>query len=229
MQPPRVEKIDSHKVLLYKSSMRIPGIVIFVHVLIIACLLYLRTPQPKSKPRTPVKVQTYVVQEQTPKPQPVVQPKSQPQPTPKPAAVPKPVVKKSAPKPTSEPNRDKLVQMMQQSLASLDTKPADSKPTTPSKKIGALASEALTFETAYQDRLITFLENALTLPEKGDVKITLTLNRTGGVKSVSVKQTASQRNRTYVESALPSLLLPPFKDNFKGESAHTFSITLTSS
>jgi len=234
--------------------MKIPGIVIAVHLLILAGLAYLHPPQPKPMPRRPVTVQTYVVQEKKPKtvtqskPKPVVE--SKPKPTSKPKPVvesnpkPKPVVEakpkpkqqtskpKSKPKQVvkekSDPNRDKLVQMMQQSLASLDSTPSSSEVAT-TKQIGALASETLTFEASYQEKLIAFLEGMLTLPEKGDVKLSLTVSRSGGVKGVTVKTTSSERNRTYVESTVPTLLLPSFENNFKGENAHTFSITLTSS
>lgn len=213
--------------------MKSAGIVIFIHALILLSLLYFHPPQPKSHTRHPVTIQTYVVQEEQPKPTP---PKHTPAPPPK--STPKPTIDKPKPKPKpvakprpsvkEDPNRDKLVQMMQQSLSSLNKETPAAKTSSP-KQISTLASEALSFETAYQDQLITFLEQALTLPEKGDVKLSLTLNRAGHVQAVSVKQTTSERNRTYVESTVPTLLLPPFDKQFKGESTHTFSITLTSS
>lgn len=247
--------------------MKIPAIVICAHILLLASLLYLRPPEPKPKPRVPVAVQTYLIQEEkpkiaqpskpvaetkpvelqpkqqpaAPKPKPVAQEKPKPaaQEKPKPAQQAKPKPKpaaqvKAEPKPHApskpDPNREKLKQMMQQSLASLDSSPHDHAKTEPAtRQIGALASEALNFESAYQDRLAALLQSALTLPEKGDVKLSLTVTRSGSVKSVSVKNAASERNQHYVEEALPGLLLPPFENHFKGENAHTFSITLTSS
>jgi hypothetical protein len=211
--------------------MKIPGIVIFAHLLILAGLVYLHPPQPK--PKRPVTVQTYVLQEEKPK---TIVEAPKPQPEPKKFVEAKPKIKsKPAAKPSqqgikqSDPNRDKLIQMMQQSLASLDNSPTSSSKATSTKQIGTLASEALTFESSYQNQLIAFLKKALTLPERGDVKLSLTLNRSGGVKAITVKESASERNRAYVESTVHTLFLPPFANNFKGESAHTFPIILTSS
>ncbi|MCC5832383.1 MAG: hypothetical protein JJU12_05000 [Chlamydiales bacterium] len=215
--------------------MKIAGIVIFVHALILAGLLYLHPPQPKLKPHKPVAVQTYVIQEEKPK---VVE-ASKPlvaaplAPKPKPIEKPKPAPPKPKPKPApaEKPNahREELVRMMRESLASLEDKPAQTKKVAEVKQVGPLASETLKFEADYQDRLVAFLQNALMLPEKGDVKLALTVNRAGNVKEVKVKQAASERNQKYVEEGVPALLLPPFGSHFKGEKAHTFSITLTSS
>lgn len=222
--------------------MKLSGIVIIAHVLLLATLVYFHPPQLKPVRHQPVTVNTYIVQEEKPKikkppiaakPKPVVKKPepattetkptlSKPKPKPKPAA-------KTKEAPKENPNREKLAQMMQQTLSSLNQSSSKTPSSSLPKAIGPLASEALNFEAAYQDRLIAFLETALTLPEKGDVKLTLTVNRNGTVKKASVKETTSERNRKYVESSLPSLLLPSFENNFKGENAHTFSITLTSS
>ncbi len=287
-------------------GLKIASLVIILHVVILASMIYLQPLAPKTPPHKPVSINTYVVQEQeipkpivqetpkpvvkeTPKPEvkeipkPIVKEtpkpevKETPKPivkeTPKPKAkeapkkpvvketpkpevkeTPKPIVKeapkpkaKEAPKPVvkttpqpkpiikeapkKDPNREKLAQLMQQSLTSLESTPTKTAPqqSKSPKQIQTLASEAITFETAYQNQLIAFLEAALTLPEKGDVKIALTLNRNGGVKNITVKAASSERNRTYVESTVPTLLLPSFEHHFKNESNHTFSITLTSS
>ncbi|MCH9627997.1 MAG: hypothetical protein S4CHLAM2_16460 [Chlamydiales bacterium] len=220
--------------------MKIVISVICAHFLVLAGMTYFHPPKAKPLPRKAVAVQTYLIQEEKPKPQiPPSTPKSKPAPAPKPAPKPKPKPKPvTKPKPTvtqtpkkkPDPQKEELVRMMQKSLSSLDqpSKPT-STPTKTTKPIGPLASEALHFEAAYQDRLIAFLENALTLPEKGNVKLALTVNRSGMITQVHIKEAASSRNRSYIETSLPELLLPPFTDQFKGESTHTFSITLTSS
>lgn len=231
--------------------MKIASVVIFAHVAFVAGLLYLH-PQPiQPKPRKPVAVHTYTLQEEVPKvaqpkslaapppppapkPKPVEPPKQKPvakaKPQPKPEAKPKPASQnKTLPQPKQDIRREELARMMQQSLASLKSAPAEAKAAPEIQQIGALSCEALTFEAAYQDRLAAFLQNTLTLPERGDVKLSLTVNRSGGVKEVTVKSAASERNQKYVEETVPSLLLPPFEKNFKGESTHTFSVTLTSS
>ncbi len=232
--------------------MKIVISVICVHFLVLAGLIYLHPPKAKPLPRRAVSVQTYLVQEEKPKPkvqqtQPASPPRSQPAPQPKPKPAtppktkpkPKPITKSQAkPKPTAtqtptkqaNPQKEELVRMMQQSLSSLDqTSKPISTPTKTAQSIGPLACEALQFEAAYQDRLIAFLENALTLPEKRNVKLALTVNQSGMILNVHIKESASSRNQNYVEHALSELLLPPLTDQFKGETTHTFSITLTSS
>lgn len=192
--------------------------------------------EPKAEVKTPPKIKTETkVEKPKPKPPAKVVKKTTTASKPKPKAPSQPKKTTTTP-PKSDPNRDKLVKMMQQSLDSLSTSGKGTKKSgspagvsaSSTKKIGTLASESLSFEATYQEMLVVFLENALTLPEKGDIKITLTVTRNGSVKNVVVKKALSTRNRTYVESTLPALLLPGFGENFKGEREKTFSITLTS-
>ena len=67
----------------------------------------------------------------------------------------------------------------------------------------------------------------LRLPEFGEVKIKLTLERTGRVIKVQVLNAESELNRKYIEKEIESLALPPFGNNFKGMTEFTFSITLS--
>lgn len=126
--------------------------------------------------------------------------------------------------------RDKLISLMQDSLKTLDGASKRKTPATPktTPSIGPLASEALSFSPNYEQTLIADLEALLELPEKGEVKIKLTLNRQGKVERVCVEKAPSSRNRAYIEEALSALTFLPFGNAYKGEQTHTFCVTFTS-
>ena len=71
------------------------------------------------------------------------------------------------------------------------------------------------------------LRRLLRLPEFGDVKLKLTLERSGKIANVSVLSAQSSLNRTYIESTLPTLKFSDFGKNFSGQSQYTFVINLT--
>lgn len=82
-------------------------------------------------------------------------------------------------------------------------------------------------EATYRDELAGRLKLLLKLPEYGDVKVNLTLNRSGGVDKVVVVNTESSANRKYIEKILPTLSFPPFGANFDSLTQYTFVITLS--
>lgn len=82
-------------------------------------------------------------------------------------------------------------------------------------------------EQSYEEILAARLKMLLTLPDFGDVRVRLTMERTGGVVSVSVLKSESADNRAYVEKILPTLRLPPFGKSFGVEPRHTFQIVLS--
>ncbi|HEV8052196.1 MAG TPA: hypothetical protein VGP47_06860 [Parachlamydiaceae bacterium] len=82
-------------------------------------------------------------------------------------------------------------------------------------------------ETTYRDELASRLKLLMRLPEYGDVKINLTLDRSGKVLKVSVISAESKVNRTYVEKTLPGLTFPSFGGNFESAAEYTFPITLS--
>lgn len=82
-------------------------------------------------------------------------------------------------------------------------------------------------EQSYEEILAARLKMLLTLPDYGDVKVKLTLERNGGVVSATVLRSESADNRAYVENILPTLRLPPFGKNFGVEPQHTFQIVLS--
>lgn len=86
----------------------------------------------------------------------------------------------------------------------------------------------LTFkEAAYRDELAGRLKLLLRLPEYGDVKVKLTLERSGKVAKVVIESSDSTANRKYIEKTLPGLNFPPFGTNFNSDAQYTFSITLS--
>ena len=65
------------------------------------------------------------------------------------------------------------------------------------------------------------------MPEYGDIKIKLTLNRQGKVTKIIVTSSASVANRQYIEKVLPSLTFPVFGAPFGDAKDYTFTITLS--
>lgn len=82
-------------------------------------------------------------------------------------------------------------------------------------------------ERTYYDELVSRLKLSLKLPEYGEVKLQLTINRSGSVVTVQSVKSKSKKNSDYVQKALPKLHLPAFGQNFSGEKEHTFRLTLS--
>lgn len=82
-------------------------------------------------------------------------------------------------------------------------------------------------EASYRDELAGRLKLMLRLPEYGDVRVKLTLERSGKVSKVVVESSASKANGKYIEKTLPGLTFPPFGTNFGNDAHYTFSITLS--
>lgn len=106
---------------------------------------------------------------------------------------------------------------------------------TPSR-IESLTSDTLSIDTdatlsvkesAYKDELRSRLKLMLKLPQYGDVKIKLTINRQGKVSDLKVISAANQMNKEYIEKNLKKMNLPPFGSNFPGEESYTFTITIS--
>lgn len=82
-------------------------------------------------------------------------------------------------------------------------------------------------EISYRDELASRLKLGLHLPEYGDVKVKMTLNRSGKIINIAVLSTESISNKKYVEKTLPALTFPSFGSNFGDAQEYTFSITLS--
>lgn len=62
----------------------------------------------------------------------------------------------------------------------------------------------------YSSLLVQFLEDRLILPEKGEVKLQLSLNKEGKVVSIDILKAESVKNREYLKNTLPQLSFPCF-------------------
>jgi colicin import membrane protein len=82
-------------------------------------------------------------------------------------------------------------------------------------------------EVGYCDELATRLKLMLRLPEYGDVKVKLTLDRAGQFIKVAVMKAESTANRSYIEKTLPTMRYPSFGGNFGDLAEYTFVITLS--
>lgn len=82
-------------------------------------------------------------------------------------------------------------------------------------------------EISYRDEIAGRLKLLLRLPDYGDVKIKLTLERTGKIAKVVVVSSESDANRKYIEKILPDLTFPAFGTRFSNAEQYTFTITLS--
>jgi colicin import membrane protein len=79
-------------------------------------------------------------------------------------------------------------------------------------------------QSSYRDELAGRLKLLLILPEVGEVKLKLTLERSGKVAKLAMISSESTKNQHYIEKTLPTLSFPPPPS---GEGTLTFSITLS--
>jgi hypothetical protein len=82
-------------------------------------------------------------------------------------------------------------------------------------------------ERTYYTELVSRLKLSLKLPEYGEVKVQLTLARSGSVVRLTGIKSKSKKNASYIEKTVPKLKLPPFGQNFSGEKEHTFKLTMS--
>lgn len=82
-------------------------------------------------------------------------------------------------------------------------------------------------EVGYHEELASRLKLLMRLPDYGEVKVKLTLERSGKFVDVNIVHAESSANRKYVEKTLPKLSYPGFGSNFGDERQHTFSIILS--
>lgn len=87
--------------------------------------------------------------------------------------------------------------------------------------------ETLSFEgDHYICDLVEKLQEKLKLPEFGEVTVELTLERSGKILNLVIKDAKSLPNKIYVEKTLPSIKFPIFEGSIKHENNHTFIFVL---
>lgn len=194
----------------------------------------------KSIEKNPVKNEIAVA-EAKPEVKPKVKPLVKPEPKPALKAAPKPQVKpvaKPAAKTPAKPIAKPAVKSEVKAVAEAPKKNVPSKAALDAikSKLAAIPSSTVPAEVkaevgeqayGYEEELVTRLKILLKLPEMGDVKVSLTLNRQGKVVKTEILSSASALNRKAVETHLPAIQFPSFGQAFAGENTHTFILTLT--
>lgn len=78
---------------------------------------------------------------------------------------------------------------------------------------------------SYAEYLAFFLKQELKLPDFGEVKVEITLNKDGSVEKCLVLNSESIKNRRYLEERLPKLTFPNFKTNKTSKEKQHFVLT----
>jgi colicin import membrane protein len=202
-------------------------------------------PTPQKKPAaapktTPAPVQKTTANEPK-KPAKEAKKESPPPPPPKPAV-------KEPPKPSAEElaakaKEQELLAKAKESIAKIGqtrdkliaSKGSEFKQTELPKQLDGLHIDALPMDSGaeltskeinYRDEVAYHLKLSLRLPDYGEVKLKLTLERSGKVSKVQIVSSESQKNKQYIEKAISSLTFPPFGNNFENLSHYTFLIKL---
>lgn len=82
-------------------------------------------------------------------------------------------------------------------------------------------------QIGYHEELASRLKLLLRLPDYGEVKIKLTIERTGCFVKVAIVSAESASNRKYIEKTLPTLKYPSFGSHFGSVEQCTFAIALS--
>ncbi len=125
----------------------------------------------------------------------------------KPSPLPPPPKKIVSLKKNPPPKKAKPIQKSpKQVLKKIDqrlTKPHTPEPKLPQPKIVETAL------SSYIDSACSIFHNALILPEKGQVRLTVTVEPNGKISQMFVEAFESEKNLDYLMGVLPTLLLPP--------------------
>lgn len=165
---------------------------------------------------------------QTPPPKPTPKPvvKSPPKPPPKPVAKSQPKeIAQAEPPPKKGPSKESIDALKKKLAAIPNATASNGSLNKVSSSNNSFASADLAF--GYEDELVSRLKILLKLPEMGDVKVALTLNRQGKVIKTEILSSANPTNLKAVETHLPAIQFPPFGKAYSGETTHTFTLTLT--
>ena len=134
-----------------------------------------------------------------------------PKPVPKKTvAAPKPVPKAAKPKPAAPTPKPKSEALLQEIAAHLDAISAPSNP--PMKKtevhIPELATPQSSTAAGSEETIALILQESLTLPEFGEVRVQLSIERRGRLRSMEVLHTKSEKNAAFLRNRLPELQFP---------------------
>ncbi len=191
------------------------ALVVFVHGVFLAALAW--QPPWESLPVSKKKVSVHTIELSPPQKTVIAAaPSTQPQSKPKPKPKPKQQKKKEG---RFSDEQKKSLEKAKQALSQVNA---------PSSLNNVAISRLQTTESdsTYSDSLARALKSMLTLPEYGEVALSVTLDRQGNVVNLQVTKAESHLNQQSIEKALRHAQFSSFGSNFSGESEHTFAIVL---
>lgn len=185
----------------------------------------------RSTPKTrPIAVRTFASVSQTETP--LVSTKTANiQTSPKPLA-PKTSAKKPAPNKKAAPKADENESALQSVANALEELKSLEKKKEPLKTLSVPSQIRLETKGAeskiaqtYGAFLVAYLENSLDLPEYGNVKLELSIDRTGRLLTSQVLSSESDKNSEFLKNRLPELAFPCFNDFQIAENTLTFTVS----
>ncbi len=78
---------------------------------------------------------------------------------------------------------------------------------------------------SYEDFLVAFLQSSLDLPERGDVRIRIEIDRFGHLSECEILDLKNSKNGEFLKKRLPELAYPCFNDFGITDLTQTFTIT----
>ncbi|HSX25527.1 MAG TPA: hypothetical protein VLE89_00795 [Chlamydiales bacterium] len=220
------------KFLTLSRAKQIGIVVILTHCLIVLSLTIHHFAIFRSPPKRPI-----VVRSRPPSPQAIPQKvqksTSSAKPSPKKTSPPAPKIaskpKKSAPPPKPVPKADSS-QLLEEISSSFEALAAKSEPkpllSLPSHVIPKAEIEKETpIDINYGEALIGYLQSVLDLPEFGEVKALIEIDRFGHILRCDILQTKSRQNGDFLKQRLPELSFPTFNEFGIASSTLEFTIT----
>jgi hypothetical protein len=155
----------------------------------------------------PIAVRTVHIA-RTPPPPPVAAIKQPAKSSPTPAKKPSVIAKSASPKKKSPAPSQKLLQDIESNLQAL-TSPVVKERVKTEISIPTLHIESITFEESNStERIAAFLQDSLQLPEYGEVKVALSLDRSGKLLHLDILDSKSEKNKQFIKNRLPELQFP---------------------
>lgn len=138
----------------------------------------------------------------------------------------KPMHTAKAPKKTESPL---ALQQVKEALAALEALESPKSTPTPLAIPGKIhfieSKSAVALPQSYGAHVAAYLENQLTLPEHGEVKMELEIDRKGRVIHLSLLASESVQNSEFLKNRLPELAFPCFNDFDIDTNTITFTIS----
>lgn len=227
--------------LALSRGKQIGVVVCLTHFLLVFALIIHHLATSRSKPLRPMVVRTLqtaplikqmsalpekpkVLPKNPDKPKPAAKKEEKPKPT---LATPKPASKptsKPAPKPAV--SDEATLKEMAQALESLSTsKQTRPQLHIPSKREIKKAPVETKEEPTYGEYLVAYLQSALDLPEFGEVRAKIEIDRFGKLIDCQILEAKSGKNAEFLKNQLPDLTFPCLNDFGIVDATHVFTIT----